>query len=625
MKIAYNPFLRRSLTAVLVSHMVITAYADITLSTGQNNIDTTGNPALGVITRSTGNTAWFDANGTATATGTPLANGILGPWASIGTGTGTRYATLDGSNNVVGFTGATAAAAFGWPSGNDATFNYDVAAVQAALGVSRTGNTARYTGGAGTQTWGNSGANVTITLNGLMNAGTGTLTFAKGGTGAGTGLVIGATKELVLNAANAGITISAPIFNNGGGASALTVVGSAGVTLTGANTYSGGTSVNQGTVLIGNNSAFGTGGVSIASGATVSNSSTLSGIGNTVTGSGAFTTGSGQATLTGNWTGFSGTVTSVPGADMVFNGGFSSGVANTTSANAAYVNNYNLNNTNGMIVQNLTGSTVTYKLGSYASAALSNLRNAGSATGSVIFEIGNLNTDTVVSGGIGGGAQTTSLTKVGTGTLTLAGTCNYTGATLVSSGTLLVNGSLGNTAVSVTGGTLGGTGTIAGSVSVSGTATFAPGASIESLSTGSLTMASGSSYEFEVADNSSTGADLVAVNGTLSLTDVSLDFDAATLAALASGSWLGGDKFTLISYSGTGITSGFVGYDDDASYFFGSNEWIFNYNDTMEGNNFSGDAIANGQDQFVTMTLIPEPAAGLLGSLGLLGLLRRRR
>jgi hypothetical protein len=138
-------------------------------------------------------------------------------------------------------------------------------------------------------------------------------------------------------------------------------------------------------------------------------------------------------------------------------------------------------------------------------------------------------------------------------------------------------------------------------------------------------MASGSSYVFEVADNSSTGADLVAVNGTLSLTDVSLDFDAATLAALASGSWVGGDKITLISYSGTGITSGFDGYADDTSYVFGSNEWTFNYNDTLVGDNFLSDATANGQNRFVTMTLVPEPGAALLGGLGLLALLRRRR
>lgn len=233
----------------------------------------------------------------------------------------------------------------------------------------------------------------------------------------------------------------------------------------------------------------------------------------------------------------------------------------------------------------------------------------------------------LVSGVISNGNGTVSITKAGDGTWTFSNTNTYTGATLVSAGTLLVNGSLANTAVSVNGGTLGGTGTITGTVAVASSATLSPGASIQSLGTGALSMASSSIFAYEAADASLTGADLVAVNGTLSLTGVTLSLDAATLAALAAGSWLGGEKLTLISYldAGSGITSGFTGYVDDASYFFGSNEWRFNYNDTLAGNNYSTDATSSGQNRFVTLTLVPEPSAALLGGIGLLGLLRRRR
>lgn len=410
----------------------------------------------------------------------------------------------------------------------------------------------------------------------------------------------------------------------GGG---LVKQGNGTLTLTGANTYTGGTSIDQGAVAIGHNTAVGTGSVAVAASTSISNISALSGLANTFTGSGSFSTGTGQVTITGNWSGFSGTVTTAANADMVLNGAFSSGVSVATSENAAYVNNYNLNNTNGVIVQNLTGSAVTYKLGSYASAVGSNLRNSGSATGSVIFEIGNLGTNTTVAGTIGGGAQTISLNKVGNGTLTLGGANTYIGATIVSAGTLLVNGSLGNTTVSVTGGTLGGSGAIAGTVSVASAAKFSAGNSIESLATGALTMASGSTLVFEAANNTSTGADLVVVNGTLSLTDVTLSLDTATLLALSGGSWTAGDKFTLLSYldGGSGITSGFNGYADDTSYFFGSNEWIFNYNDTFAGGNFGDDAVANSQNRFVTLALVPEPSSVLLGGLGILALLRRRR
>jgi hypothetical protein len=143
-------------------------------------------------------------------------------------------------------------------------------------------------------------------------------------------------------------------------------------------------------------------------------------------------------------------------------------------------------------------------------------------------------------------------------------------------------------------------------------------------------MASGSVFAYEVANKTSTGADLVAVNGALSLTNVTLSLDSATLLALASGIWSVNDKLTLISYkdAGSGITSGFAGYTDGANYSFGSNLWTFNYNDTStSGTNYGTDAIANSQNYFVTMTVaaIPEPSVTLLGGLAALGLLLRRR
>lgn len=231
------------------------------------------------------------------------------------------------------------------------------------------------------------------------------------------------------------------------GSGSVTKEGAGILTLTGNSSYSGGTTISAGTVRIGRINSFGLGTVDIGSGATVTNSASLSGapgLANTFTGSGAFTAAAGsglQVTLSGDWTAFTGTVSSSAGSggDMVFNGAFSeSGVSVTTSEDAAYVNNYNVNNTNGMIVQNLTGSTVIYKMGSYQSAVGSNLRNSGIATASVIFEIGNLGTDTTVAGTIGGGAQTVALTKVGAGTLTLEGLNTYTGDTTVTGGVLAI-------------------------------------------------------------------------------------------------------------------------------------------------------------------------------------------
>ncbi len=68
--------------------------------------------------------------------------------------------------------------------------------------------------------------------------------------------------------------------------------------------------------------------------------------------------------------------------------------------------------------------------------------------------------------------------------------------------------------------------------------------------------------------------------------------------------------------------TGFSGYNDDITYSFGTNNWLLNYNDSIKGSNFASDATG---DQYVTLTLVPEPDAGLLGSLGLLLLMRRKR
>lgn len=272
----------------------------------------------------------------------------------------------------------------------------------------------------------------------------------------------------------------------------------------------------------------------------------------------------------------------------------------------------------GLILNHTTANnTLDFKNAVNLNAAVRNVFVNATNSAAIATMSGNL-TGTGISG----------LNKKGVGTLVLTGTNSYTGTTTVSAGTLLINGNSSTAvgAVAVNVGTLGGTGRTGGAVTVAGAATLSPGASIESLDVASLSMASTSVFAYEVANNTSTGADLLASRGTLSLTGVTLSLDPATLAALGAGGWSIGNKLTLISYLGADITSGFTGRTDDTDYTFGANMWRFNYNDTVAGGNYGADAIAGGQNRFVTLTVVPEPnVAALLGAFGALFLLRRRR
>ena len=92
---------------------------------------------------------------------------------------------------------------------------------------------------------------VTYTLNGIIGIGSATLNITNTGTGS---LVIGAEKEMVINlATSSALNIYAPIVNNGGGASALTVASTSNgiTTLAGSSTYTGYTTINSGTLQIG--------------------------------------------------------------------------------------------------------------------------------------------------------------------------------------------------------------------------------------------------------------------------------------------------------------------------------------------------------------------------------------
>lgn len=152
----------------------------------------------------------------------------------------------------------------------------------------------------------------------------------------------------------------------------------------------------------------------------------------------------------------------------------------------------------------------------------------------------NSSGNSTVSAVIGGSG---TLTLTGSGTVTLSGNNSYSGGTAVNAGTLLVNNlsgsGVGPGAVTVAnGGVLGGGGVISGSVTVNSGGTLAPGNPVGTLTIGSqFTANSGAILNFTLGSNS----DEVAVGGNLAL--------AGTLN-ITSGSGFTTTNYTLFTYGG---------------------------------------------------------------------------
>ncbi len=219
------------------------------------------------------------------------------------------------------------------------------------------------------------------------------------------------------------------------GAGTVTKTGPGTVILSAINTYTGGTTIAQGTLR----TSAGT--VGASGSALVVNSGATFALGgsnnNVLTGSGAINVGPfGTTTITGDMSGFTGTFThNSTTVSTAFN------APNATSENAAYVLASSQGSSQGMIA-GLNGD-YTLKLGSLTGVANSLFRGGNTVSGTTTLEIGNLNTDTifagtVANGGLVGNPKMLAITKVGTGTLALTGANTYTGTTTISAGTLQI-------------------------------------------------------------------------------------------------------------------------------------------------------------------------------------------
>jgi filamentous hemagglutinin family protein len=279
--------------------------------------------------------------------------------------------------------------------------------------------------------------------------------------------------------------------------------------LYGANTYSGGTSINGGTLRAGSSTALGSGAVTVASsgsldlrGQTMTSLGTLSLNGTGVSNLGALRNSSptaatatyaGPLVLTGNTKIFAnsgliqlthtGTIT---GATF----GLTLGGAGGGSIAAI------IGTTTGSLTKQDGGTWIlsganTYTGGTTVSAGTLQV-GAGGTTGSISGNVSNTgvldfnrSNDFTYAGAISG---TGSVSKSGTGTLTLSGTSNFSGTTTVNSGTLAISNAsgLGGTgAITLNGGTLR---LQSGTTSLSGQVTLGANSSVSVDSGAQLTL-----------------------------------------------------------------------------------------------------------------------------------------
>ncbi|WP_333605857.1 autotransporter-associated beta strand repeat-containing protein, partial [Novosphingobium sp.] len=365
--------------------------------------------------------------------------------------------------------------------------------------------------------------------------------------------------------------------------------------LTGANSYTGGTAINGGTLRISSDANLGdaVGGLSLDGGTLNSTASITSNRAVDLAGAGTFLTdGSTTLTLNGVVSGagaltkdgagnlvltadnaYAGGTTIVAGTLQLGNGGTSGAILGDVANDGLLAFNRSDSLTfagaisgNGVVSQIGSGTTIftadsNYSGGTTISAGLLQLGvggTTGGITGDVLNNSGlifNRSNEYSFAGTISG---TGDVRQEGAGTTILTADNSYTGSTVISSGTLLINGN--QTAANGTtnvlgGGALGGTGTIGGDVLVGGSATLTPG---DATGPGTLTINGNLGFSpnavlaYEFGQSDIVGGplnDLVNVGGDLTL--------GGTLNVTTSG---GGSFdpgiYRVINYSGTLTNNG---------------------------------------------------------------------
>lgn len=417
-------------------------------------------------------------------------------------------------------------------------------------------------------------SNDTLSISSGGALGSGTLSLSSG-----TLAVTGATtidNQIDLDNGGGTIDTSADVTVTGviDGFDGLTKSGANTLTLTGTNTYSGGTTISAGTLQIGNGGTSGSimGNITNNSALAFNRSDALTYAG-AISGTGSLTkSGAGTLTLSGANTYTGGTTISA--GTLTFNGSMSGNITNNSalifSSSGAFSYGGDISGTGsftkfGAGTLTLTGAN-THSGGTTISAGTLQIGNGGTS-GSLSGDIANNSalifnrSDALSYGGVISGAG--SLTKSGAGTLTLTGANTYSGTTTISAGTLQIgdggtSGSLSGNIInnsalifdrsdaSSYGGAISGTGTLtksgAGTLTLTGPNTYS---GTTTISAGTLQIGNGGtsgSLSGDITNNSALifdRSDAFSYGGTISGTGTLTKSGAGNLTLTGANTYTG--------------------------------------------------------------------------------------
>jgi autotransporter-associated beta strand protein len=554
--------------------------------TGANTF-TSGSIQGGVLEGSAASLATSGTFGTGGLTRVTFASGTANEsWAGRMFGTGTFAKTGAGTLTLTGSGGSntgTLLISEGAVRGTTDTFKRNIVNdSQLTFDQTTSGTYAGLISGSGNMLLNNSG---TITFTGT-NTMTGTATVSGGALVAtrATAMPLNVVNNATVGFNNTALgTYAGSISGNG----SLTKTNTGTITLSGTNTYSGGTTI-EGGKLIGNTASL-QGSFQLTSGMLSFNEATSGTFNGSLAGAGSIEKlGAGDLTLTGTNT--NGGPWTVSAGRLI---GTSRSVRGDITNSAAVVFDQS---TSGTYAGNMSGAGTLTKLGvgdlllsgsnSFSGGttlgggtlALGSANALGSA-GTITFNGGSLQSSASNTADysarfsnaanqayrIDTNGQTVTLasnlsssggtfTKLGAGTAILGGSNSYTGATTVSGGALVINGSLANSDVTVENlATLGGSGTIDSLVTVEAGGTISPGNSPGLLTVGSLDLQASSTTFMQIIGVGSTAGIAGTDYDKLAITTAgglgyggTLDLDFANTATFADGT-----IFSLFSFSGS--------------------------------------------------------------------------